>query len=58
MRWWLVPADEVPADREARIDWLFTWWGTIDDWISRRQDETRAAREPDADPDASRAAAG
>jgi 1-acyl-sn-glycerol-3-phosphate acyltransferase len=58
MRWWLVPADEVPADREARIDWLFAWWGTIDDWISRRQDEARATREPDADPDATRAAAG
>ena len=39
MRWWIVPADEVPHDREARIDWLFAWWATIDDWINARQAE-------------------
>jgi 1-acyl-sn-glycerol-3-phosphate acyltransferase len=37
MRWWLVPASEVPADREARIDWLFDWWQKIDDWIAERR---------------------
>jgi 1-acyl-sn-glycerol-3-phosphate acyltransferase len=37
MRWWLVPAAEVPQDREARIDWLFDWWQQIDDWITERR---------------------
>jgi 1-acyl-sn-glycerol-3-phosphate acyltransferase len=37
MRWWLVPAADVPADREARIDWLFDWWKEIDDWIAERR---------------------
>jgi 1-acyl-sn-glycerol-3-phosphate acyltransferase len=37
MRWWLVPATDVPKDREARIDWLFDWWKQIDDWIAERR---------------------
>lgn len=37
MRWWIVPAADVPAGREARIDWLFTWWQEIDDWIGERR---------------------
>jgi hypothetical protein len=43
MRWWIVPADEVPRDREARIEWLFAWWATIDDWITTRQAEVRGS---------------
>jgi 1-acyl-sn-glycerol-3-phosphate acyltransferase len=37
MRWWIVPAAEVPGGREERIDWLFDWWQRIDDWIAERQ---------------------
>ena len=37
MRWWIVPAAEVPAGEEERIDWLFAWWARIDDWIDERQ---------------------
>jgi 1-acyl-sn-glycerol-3-phosphate acyltransferase len=33
MRWWRVPREEIPADREARIEWLFGWWERIDAWI-------------------------
>jgi hypothetical protein len=33
MRWWRVPRAEIPEGREARIDWLFTAWEQIDDWI-------------------------
>jgi 1-acyl-sn-glycerol-3-phosphate acyltransferase len=39
MRWWRVPADEVPAGREAQVDWLYDWWARIDDWVGRRRDE-------------------
>jgi 1-acyl-sn-glycerol-3-phosphate acyltransferase len=39
MRWWRVPRDEIPPDREGRIDWLFGWWERIDAWI----EETRVA---------------
>jgi 1-acyl-sn-glycerol-3-phosphate acyltransferase len=34
MRWWTVPRTEIPAEREARIDWLFGWWEQIDRWIA------------------------
>ena len=37
MRWWIVPAADVPEGDEARIDWLFAWWARIDDWIHERQ---------------------
>jgi 1-acyl-sn-glycerol-3-phosphate acyltransferase len=37
MRWWSVPADEVPEGREERIEWLFDWWAKIDDWIDRHK---------------------
>jgi 1-acyl-sn-glycerol-3-phosphate acyltransferase len=39
MRWWIVPAAEVPTGEEERIDWLFAWWATIDGWIDERQAE-------------------
>ncbi len=39
MRWWIVPADEVPAAAEDRIGWLYAWWARIDDWIDERQAE-------------------
>lgn len=37
MRWWQVPAAEVPDGREERIEWLFAWWQRIDDWIAARR---------------------
>jgi 1-acyl-sn-glycerol-3-phosphate acyltransferase len=39
MRWWIVPAAEVPEGEEDRVDWLFAWWQRIDDWIGERQAE-------------------
>lgn len=37
MRWWRVPRAEVPEDREARIEWLFGWWETVDAWIAENR---------------------
>jgi 1-acyl-sn-glycerol-3-phosphate acyltransferase len=37
MRWWTVPAGEVPDGEQARIDWLFAWWAQIDAWIDDRK---------------------
>jgi hypothetical protein len=44
MRWWQVPRDEIPAEREARIDWLFGWWEQIDEWIAEHQPQELARR--------------
>jgi 1-acyl-sn-glycerol-3-phosphate acyltransferase len=39
MRWWRVPAAEVPRGEAAQIEWLYDWWERIDDWVddSRRR---------------------
>ncbi len=39
MRWWQVPHDQIPTDREARIEWLFSWWERIDVWIAENRPE-------------------
>jgi 1-acyl-sn-glycerol-3-phosphate acyltransferase len=41
MRWWLVPAAEVPREHEDQLEWLLSWWERIDGWI----DEQRSARD-------------
>ncbi len=43
MRWWQVPREEIPGDRDEQIEWLFAWWETIDAWIAenRPQDLSR-----------------
>ena len=41
MRWWIVPAAEVPSGADERVDWLFDWWRRIDEWIHERQAEQR-----------------
>ncbi len=33
MRWWQVPREEIPDDRDERIEWLYGWWERVDDWI-------------------------
>jgi 1-acyl-sn-glycerol-3-phosphate acyltransferase len=30
---WHVPAGEIPAGTEARIQWLFDWWAKLDAWV-------------------------
>jgi 1-acyl-sn-glycerol-3-phosphate acyltransferase len=37
MRWWQVPREEVPTDREEQIDWLFEWWERVDLWIDENR---------------------
>jgi 1-acyl-sn-glycerol-3-phosphate acyltransferase len=34
---WHVPAGEIPAGTEARIDWLFGWWTTLDGWVGQQR---------------------
>jgi hypothetical protein len=36
MRWWSVPASEVPSGRQRRIEWLYDWWARIDAWIDEQ----------------------
>ena len=36
VRMWLEPASAIPADHDERIDWLFGWWRTLDEWVTER----------------------
>lgn len=37
MRWWRVDRSQLPDSREARIDWLYTWWERIDLWVAENR---------------------
>jgi hypothetical protein len=37
MRWWQVPAHDVPEGREAQVRWLYEWWARIDAWIGQQK---------------------
>ena len=46
LRWWFVPSTEVPRDEAELTDWLYRWWGSIDDWIATagQQESTAGGR--------------
>ena len=37
MGWWRIPREEIPEDREARIEWLFEWWSRVDVWVDEHR---------------------
>jgi 1-acyl-sn-glycerol-3-phosphate acyltransferase len=44
MRWWQLPAADLPVDPETRADWLDVQWAVVDSWIDAR----KAARQREA----------
>ena len=44
LRWWFVPAAEVPRDQAELTEWLYRWWETIDGWIATTSAEEQSAR--------------
>ena len=42
LRWWFIPAAEVPRDETQLTDWLYRWWETIDAWITTTSAAQRA----------------
>ena len=37
MGWWRIPHEEIPQDREARIEWLYEWWRHVDEWVDEHR---------------------
>ena len=37
VRLWHEPADSIPADHDAQIEWLFDRWRTLDEWVGERE---------------------
>jgi 1-acyl-sn-glycerol-3-phosphate acyltransferase len=51
MRWWFVPADEVPRSRHLQSEWLYERWSEIDRWIGEHRPDPvprRAGTEAEA----------
>jgi hypothetical protein len=38
-RYWRIPPSEVPRSEEDIIEWLYSWWEQIDDWIDEHKPE-------------------
>ncbi|NUR92678.1 MAG: hypothetical protein HOY71_52130, partial [Nonomuraea sp.] len=36
-KWWRVPAEDVPREREEQVSWLYSHWEEIDAWISEQR---------------------
>ena len=34
LRWWFVPAEQVPRDPAAQEDWLYERWAELDRWLA------------------------
>ena len=37
LRMWHVSAEDIPADRDEQIDWLFARWSELDEWVDAQQ---------------------
>jgi 1-acyl-sn-glycerol-3-phosphate acyltransferase len=50
MGWWRIPREEIPADRDGRIEWLYDWWEQVDQWVDQHRpvDLPRKQRRPAA----------
>lgn len=44
VKFWRIAAAEIPHDRKARIDWLYTQWEMIDAWIEAAKQRNEAMR--------------
>jgi 1-acyl-sn-glycerol-3-phosphate acyltransferase len=40
-RYWRLAPDQIPVEQEAQVDWLFEWWGRVDEWIRSRRPTLR-----------------
>ncbi len=37
IKFWRYPAADVPSDPEARVQWLYEVWQTLDDWVGAQR---------------------
>ncbi len=44
VKFWRISAADIPTERKARIDWLYTQWERIDAWIAATKERNGAMR--------------
>ena len=37
LRWWFVPAEDVPRDPAVQVDWLDARWAELDAWVAEHR---------------------
>ena len=48
VRFWRVPAAEIPAGEGARVEWLYHHWLAMDEWIGERRRDPAVAESASA----------
>ncbi len=43
VRFWRVPASDIPEGRDERVEWLYDWWERVDRWVDAHE-VSRASR--------------
>ena len=38
-RMWLAPGSQRPTDSDEQVQWLYSWWKRLDDWLEARGEE-------------------
>lgn len=44
---WRVPRARIPTDRDQQIDWLYSQWQCVDDWLHVQRTEEEAIEVPE-----------
>lgn len=39
VRLWRIPRERVPEERRKRIEWLYSVWARVDDWVVQHRDD-------------------
>jgi 1-acyl-sn-glycerol-3-phosphate acyltransferase len=50
VEFWRVPAERIPKDPDARIDWLYEHWSRVDEWVGRRREAASASSPTSGNP--------
>jgi len=50
LRWWFVPAAQVPRDPAAQVDWLDERWAELDAWVAENRPPQGRRRRGGQDP--------
>ena len=43
VEFWRVPAERIPRDPDAQIDWLYDHWSRVDEWVGSRSEAASMA---------------
>lgn len=39
VKFWRIPAEQIPRDEQGRIEWLYAQWHQLDDWVGHQREQ-------------------